>query len=83
MATTTELEARVRELEEKIRSMESSADRGLGSMLDEVFPRESRTHIRNAWKEELLAVRSLLDHWIEKQDESSSGPKRRETISVD
>jgi len=83
MATTTELEARIRELEEKIRSMESSADRSLGSMLDEVFPRETRTHMRNAWKEELLAVRSILDHWIEKQDKGSSGTKRHETISVD
>ena len=63
--------------------MESSADRRLGSVLDEVFPHESRTHMRNAWKEQLLAMRSVLDHWIEKQDERSSGTKRRETISVD
>ena len=84
MATTTELEARVRELEDKLRSMESESERSMRNVLDELFPRESRKHMRAAWKEQLLAVRSFLDHWIEKQDEDAvSGTKRRESISVD
>ena len=84
MATTSELEARVRELEEKIKAMEAEGNRsGLRSLLDELFPSDVRMHMRTARKEQLMAIRSMLDHWIDKQDESSSGTKRRETISVD
>jgi phosphoenolpyruvate synthase/pyruvate phosphate dikinase len=84
MATTTELEARVRELEDKLRSMESDGERSMRGMIDEVFPPESRKHMREAWKHNLMAVRSVLDHWIERQDESNtSGTKRRESIRVD
>jgi hypothetical protein len=41
--------------------------------------------MREAWKHNLLAVRSVLDHWIEKQDGDGkkSGTKRRESISVE
>ncbi len=86
MATTTELEARIKELEERLRAMDEDRLRMRGRALaDELFPPESRKHMREAWKHNLLAVRSMLDHWIEKQDGdgSSSGTKRRESISVE
>ena len=82
MATTAELEARIRELEEKLRAFESEREGAMRNMLDEVFPRESRRHMRNAWKEQLLALRSALDHWIDRQDENG-GTKRRESIRVE
>jgi hypothetical protein len=86
MATTTELEARIRELEERLRQMEEERLRWRGrALMDELFPQDSRKHMREAWKHNLLAVRSVLDHWIEKQDNGSSGggTKRRESISVE
>ena len=84
MATTTELEARIKELEGRLREMDEERLRIRGrAMLDELFPPESRKHMRAAWKEELLALRSVLDHWIEKQDKPSTGTKRRESISVE
>jgi hypothetical protein len=84
MATTTELEARVRELEDKIKVLESENDRfGIRSLFDELFPSDARKHMRAARKEQLMAIRSVLDHWIEKSDETSSGAKRRESIAVD
>ena len=82
MATTEELEARIKELEERLRSMESEKYRTPRAMLDEMFPAETRTHMRAAWREQLLAMRSVLDHWIEKQ-ENGGKAKRRESISVD
>jgi hypothetical protein len=40
--------------------------------------------MREAWKHNLLAVRSALDHWIEKQDDgANTRTKRRESISVE
>ena len=86
MATTTELESRIRELEERLREMEEERTRWRArALVDELFPQESRKHMREAWKHNLMAVRSVLDHWIEKQDEngSTSGTKRRESISVE
>ena len=85
MATTTELEARVRELEDKIKMLESEGDRfGIRSLFDELFPTDARKHMREAWKHNLLAVRSVLDHWIEKQDNGGkTTTKRRESISVE
>lgn len=84
MATTAELEARIRELEEKLREIDTDRLRSRGrALLDEIFPAESRKHMRNAWREELMAVRSVLDHWIEKQDNGNTGTKRHESISVE
>jgi hypothetical protein len=85
MATTTELEQRIKELEARLREMDEDKLRIRGSALvDELFPPESRKHMREAWKHNLLAVRSVLDHWIEKQDDNGpSGTKRRESISVE
>jgi hypothetical protein len=86
MATTTELEQRIKELEARLREMDEDRLRIRGrALLDELFPPETRKHMRAAWKEELLALRSVLDHWIEKQDGggSKTGTKRRESISVE
>jgi hypothetical protein len=85
MATTTELESRIKELEERLRQVEEERLRWRGrAVMDELFPQESRKHMREAWKHNLMAVRSVLDHWIEKQDGSAqSGTKRRESISVE
>ena len=86
MATTAELESRIRELEERLHEMEEERSRWRArALMDELFPQESRKHMREAWKHNLLAVRSVLDHWIEKQDGDgkSSGTKRRESISVE
>ena len=86
MASTSELEARIRELEERLHEMEEDRSRWRArALMAELFPQESRKHMREAWKHNLLAVRSVLDHWIEKQDGDGkkSGTKRRESISVE
>jgi hypothetical protein len=85
MATTTELEARIKELEARLGDMEQERSRYRArAIMDELFPHESRKHMREAWKHNLLAVRSVLDHWIEKQDSNGkTGTKRRESISVE
>jgi len=88
MATTTELETRIKELEERLREMQEERDNWRGrALFDELFPHETRKHMREAWKHNLLAMRSMLDHWIEKQEDSpnggTKGTKRRESISVE
>jgi len=84
MATTSELEARVKELEARLSEMEEERSRWRArALMDELFPQESRQHMREAWKHNLMAVRSALDHWIEKQEDGKTTTKRRESISVE
>lgn len=52
------------------------------SLMDQVFPPETRQHLRAARKEQLLAFRSLLDKWIARMDEEKATP-RREAIRVE
>lgn len=86
MATTGELEAKIAQLEDRLKAMEAEkADEwSARGLIDTLFPAEVRQHMRAARKEQLLAVRSFIDHWIEKQDEEKdAGSRRRETISVE
>jgi hypothetical protein len=52
-----------------------------------IVPSETRQHIRAAWRENLLAVRSLLDNWIDLLDDKPSAgadaDDGRETIPID
>lgn len=82
--TTTELEVRIAELEtrldetERLRRLET---RPLG-LVRRLVPVETRQHLRAARREQLLAARSLLDHWIERLEREPAGEKRREEIEL-
>ncbi len=81
-----ELEARVAELEAKLASMEASrrASDPMNVMpqLKKLVPEDVWSHMRNAQKEQLMAIRSLLDHWIERGDKDPMST-RRESISIE
>ncbi len=55
---------------------------GLADLLPEwILPAEGKTHVRNARRELLLAARSMLDAWIERNDRGMTvrrGPTRIE-----
>jgi hypothetical protein len=60
-------------------------ERGRGLMA-RVVPDEAAAHFRNAGREHLLGVRSIVDFWIERIDESESRSTRRlrrESIEID
>jgi len=76
-ARVAEMEARLRDLEERERGM-----RTVRSFLREVLPTEVRGHLRAARKEQLLAARSFIDHWIAKAEREDS-TERREKIIVE
>jgi hypothetical protein len=60
-------------------------ERGRGLMA-RVVPDEATHHFRNAGREQLLGVRSIVDFWIERIDQSegrSSRRTRRESIKID
>jgi hypothetical protein len=83
----TDLENRLAELEQRLAAMEARGEHaptGLLGVWRDVFPAEVRTHMRAARKEQLLAARAFLDHWIEHLDRNPADElPRRESISLD
>ncbi len=81
-----EMEARAAAAEARARDAEA---RGAGSpmeamdaMLSMVLPGEVRAHMRAARKEQLLAVRSMVDTWIARVDRTAEEPRRRRHESI-
>jgi hypothetical protein len=77
-----ELEARL----ERLERTPSLRARGR-TVLDKVMPPEASEHFRNAGREQLLGVRSIVDFWIARIDEAdtrAAGRGRdRETIEIE
>jgi hypothetical protein len=79
---------RLAELEARLALLEKAPGlraRGRGVMA-RVIPDEATHHFRNAGREQLLGVRSIVDFWIERIDESegrSSRATRHESIEID
>ena len=83
MATQAELEQRIADLEKRITELQAdAAPGGIFALMDQIFPPETRAHMRAARKEQLLAFRSILDKWIARMDDGTPAPKR-EAIRVD
>ena len=81
---------RLADLEERLARLEgepSLRERGR-RMMDRVMPPEASRHFRNAGREQLLGVRSIVDFWIRRIDAMVSraaddAPERRQTIDID
>jgi hypothetical protein len=78
---------RVDQLEQRLDSLEQRTtmmDRSRAAM-DVMVPRETRQHLRAAGREQLLAVRSLLDYWINRlrEEPARDSAETRENIPVD
>jgi hypothetical protein len=83
---TEDLEARIERLERRTKGADprASMETAFWAVMRNVFPDETRTHLKAASREQLLAARSYLDHWITKMGEkpASEAPAARETIEV-
>lgn len=84
---TTDLESRIEELERRLRKSDprSSMETAAWAVMRNLFPDETRTHLKAASREQLLAARSYLDHWIAKMGDQpeSETSAARETIEVE
>ena len=82
-------EERIAELEARLARLEGGAglrERGR-HMLDRVMPPDASRHFRNAGREELLGIRSIVDFWIRRidaaDDRAPSGKSGRESIEIE
>lgn len=68
------IERRMEDLDQRESAMEKAMqqarDRSRAAM-NMVVPNEARRHMRAAWRENLLAVRSMLDYWAERLNDGS------------
>lgn len=74
-----DVERRLDRLEWRGRATERGRD-----LMREFVPTETRRHLRAAGREQLLAARSLIEHWIGWLDEDDEDrAKRREEIPIE
>ncbi|HSW41224.1 MAG TPA: hypothetical protein VLM76_01805 [Patescibacteria group bacterium] len=89
MATVDEssdLIARLAALEERLAELESNDSEvaGIEALLARLLPTEVRGHLRAARREQLLAARAMLDHWIDRLDRApAERVRRRESIKLE
>ena len=82
-------DARLAELEARLARLEGtpSLRARSRSLMEKVMPAEAGEHFRNAGREQLLGVRSIVDFWIARIDESDSRAagrsRERETIEIE
>ena len=86
-STSPELEARVEELERRLRLYDprASMETAFWAVMHNVLPDETRRHLKAATREQLLAARAYLDHWIARMDAKTGTPASqvRESIEVE
>ncbi len=82
-----DLQARIERLERRTHRWDARAsmETAFWAVMRNVFPDETRSHLKAASREQLLAARSYLDHWIAKMGDApeAEAPEVRETIKVD
>jgi hypothetical protein len=83
--TQTDVERRLDALERKMSRTDrrSGLEAAFWALMHDVFPEEARKHMKAAGREQLLAARAYLDHWIarlgEREDDQSA---RHESIEI-
>ena len=81
-------DARLAELEDRLARLEGTPglrERSRRAM-DRVMPAEASRHFRNAGREQLLGIRSIVDFWIRRidaADDRARADAGRETIEID
>jgi hypothetical protein len=85
-----QLERRLDDLDRRESAMERAMEKAMASSraaMAHILPSETRRHMRNAGREQLMAVRSLLDYWVERMDDRSKASEQanneRENIPID
>lgn len=77
------VEERIRALEEQLRELQERHERSPRGMIERLVPRETRAHLRAARREQLLAVRSLIDEAVKRTEEGAERPRRGTSVRID
>lgn len=79
-----DLEHRIADLESRLRRRDrrEGMETAFWALMHNVFPEETRKHMKAAGREQLLAARTYLDHWIKKLEEERAAAPEAERIEV-
>ena len=90
------IERRMEELDQRESAMEKAIESARArsrAAMGVIVPGEARRHMRASWRHNLLAVRSMIDHWAEQLNDgtdddadTTGSPSRdngRETIPIE
>jgi hypothetical protein len=70
------IERRMDELDQRSSAMERAMDGAMQrsrAAVNTMIPSDTRKHMRAAWRENLLAVRSMLDYWADRLEDDGTG----------
>jgi hypothetical protein len=90
------IERRMEDLDRRESALERAMDSAMTksrAAVGAVVPDEARSHMRASWRHNLLAVRSMIDHWAEQLNDgrddhsgdagADSANQGRENIPID
>src|SRR5262245_35333201 len=86
------IERRLEDLDRRESTMErgyDTAKRRSRQAMNALVPDETKRHMRAAWRENLLAIRSFIDYWADRlndddgPDDRGSSSGGRENIPID
>jgi hypothetical protein len=83
--TMQEMQERLEALERRFARSDrrSSAETAFWAVMHNLFPEEARIHMKAAGREQLLAARVYLDHWIARlQEPEAAEARRHENIEI-
>jgi hypothetical protein len=78
------IERRMDELDQRSSAMERAMDKAMDrsrAAMNTFVPTDTRRHMRAAWREQLLAVRSMIDFWAERLSDDDT-PKGDDSAST-
>ncbi len=83
-----ELRSRIADLERRLEQIEPRRNLFSPDWLDRVLPADVRAHFRTGSREQLIAARALIDHWIHGLGGDVAGREEatqpaRETIRIE
>jgi hypothetical protein len=73
------LEQRLEDLDRRESAMERTVDTAMRrskAAVNTIVPTETRRHMRAAWRENLLAVRSFIDYWAERLNDEPADQQK-------
>lgn len=68
------IERRMDELDKRESAMERTMDKAMQrskAAMDVIVPNEARNHVRASLRHDLLAIKSMLEHWAARLDDGS------------
>jgi hypothetical protein len=68
------MERRMDDLDKRESALERGMDAAMArsrQAMGVIVPAETRKHVRASWRHNLLALRSMIDHWAEQLDDGT------------